>query len=166
MAAGSKKPATAQQLQPLLQPTAVLIQEVVQLRERNRPSPLFNHLSAVSEGVPALGWVAVEPKPVPFVGEMKDAAQFYVNRILKEYKDKEKVHGEWAQAFTAVLLELQAYVKKFHTTGLVWNPHGAVAKLPEDDGAEGESANGHAAGAGGAAPPPPPPGMLFQSPVH
>lgn len=29
------------------------------LREKNRGSPLFNHLSAISESIPALGWVAV-----------------------------------------------------------------------------------------------------------
>ncbi len=35
-----------------------VIQEVQAFREKNRSSPLFNHLSAVSESVPALGWVA------------------------------------------------------------------------------------------------------------
>jgi len=43
----------------------------------------FNHMSAVSEGIPALGWVGVEPKPAPFVKDMKDAAQFYVNVSLE-----------------------------------------------------------------------------------
>jgi len=33
----------------------------------------------VSEGIPALGWVTMEPKPAPFVKEMSDAAQFYTN---------------------------------------------------------------------------------------
>ncbi|XP_016136362.1 adenylyl cyclase-associated protein 1-like [Sinocyclocheilus grahami] len=37
-----------------------VIQEVQSFREKNRSSPLFNHLSAVSESVPALGWVAME----------------------------------------------------------------------------------------------------------
>lgn len=46
-----------------------------------------NHLSAVGEGAGAFGWVAVEPTPAPFVGEMKDSAQFYTNRVLKEFKD-------------------------------------------------------------------------------
>ncbi len=36
-----------------------VIQEVQAFREKNRSSPLFNHLSAVSESVPALGWVAI-----------------------------------------------------------------------------------------------------------
>ena len=136
MAAKSKKPTSPAQLQPLLKPTADQLEKIAKLRDQNRSSPHFHHLSAVSEGAPALGWVAVvrpnarmgevkaihdsppppprgsrlllvdrspsppfvslppsppppkEPKPAPFVGDMKDASQFYANRILKEFKDK------------------------------------------------------------------------------
>lgn len=45
--------------QKLLLPTSTKIQEIQTLREKNRGSPFFNHLSAVSESIPALGWVAV-----------------------------------------------------------------------------------------------------------
>ena len=30
-------------------------------------------------------------------------------------------HVKWVRAFTGAIQDLQAYVKKFHTTGLVWN---------------------------------------------
>lgn len=60
---------------------------IVNLREANRASPFFTHLTAVSEGIPALGWI-VEGKPGDFVTEMLGSAQFYGNRVLKEYKDK------------------------------------------------------------------------------
>ena len=46
----------------------------------------FNHLSAISESIPALGWVTVSPAPSPFVKEMNDAGQFYTNRVLKDWK--------------------------------------------------------------------------------
>lgn len=46
-------------LTALLQPVSKAIQQVQAFREQNRTSPLFNHLSAVSESVPALGWVAM-----------------------------------------------------------------------------------------------------------
>jgi hypothetical protein len=29
-----------------------------------------------------------DSKPVEFVGQMKDAAQFYANRVVKEFKDR------------------------------------------------------------------------------
>lgn len=60
---------------------------IVNLRESNRGSPLFTHLTAISEGIGALGWI-VESKPADFVTEMLGSAQFYGNRVLKEHKDK------------------------------------------------------------------------------
>ncbi|KAI9322074.1 adenylate cyclase associated N terminal-domain-containing protein [Zopfochytrium polystomum] len=120
LAAASKKPDQAG-LQTLLSP----------INDKNRGSPLFNHLSMVAEGVSALGWVAITAapglSPVSFVGEMKDSAQFYSQRVLKEYKDKDKTHVDYAQGFLAFLTDLQAYVKDKHTTGLTWNPRGGDA---------------------------------------
>ena len=63
-----------------------------ELREANRPSPLFAHLSAISEGIVALGWI-VESRPADFVTDTLGGAQFYGNRVLKEYKDKSVNHS-------------------------------------------------------------------------
>ncbi|XP_030044790.1 adenylyl cyclase-associated protein 2-like [Microcaecilia unicolor] len=71
----------------LLKPISDKIQEVQTFREKNRGSQLFNHLSAISESIPALGWITVSPKPGPYVKEMNDAATFYTNRVLKDYKN-------------------------------------------------------------------------------
>jgi adenylyl cyclase-associated protein len=57
-ASQSKKPDAAG-LQGLLKPCSEMLMKVAEIRDKNRTSPLFNHLSMVSEGVPALGWVAV-----------------------------------------------------------------------------------------------------------
>uniref|UniRef100_A0A8C8ZDN1 Adenylyl cyclase-associated protein n=1 Tax=Prolemur simus TaxID=1328070 RepID=A0A8C8ZDN1_PROSS len=136
-------------LSDLLAPISEQIQEVITFREKNRGSKLFNHLSAVSESIQALGWVAMAPKPGPYVKEMNDAAMFYTNRVLKEYKDVDKKHVDWVKAYLSIWTELQAYIKEFHTTGLAWSKTGPVAKelsgLP----------SGPSAGSG---PPPPPPG--------
>ncbi|NXE29285.1 CAP1 protein, partial [Ardeotis kori] len=105
----------------LLKPISEQIQVVQSLREKNRGSKMFNHLSAVSESIPALGWVAMAPKPGPYVKEMTDAAMFYTNRILKEYKDVDKKHVDWVKAYLSIWTELQAYIKEYHTTGLTWN---------------------------------------------
>jgi adenylyl cyclase-associated protein len=58
------------------------------IREANRGSPLFTHLSTVSEGIAALAWVTYEPKPANYLTEILSSAQFYGNRVLKEYKEK------------------------------------------------------------------------------
>lgn len=105
----------------LLAPTSEKISAIQQFREKNRVSSFFNHLSAISESIPALGWVAVSPTPAPYVKEMNDAGQFYTNRVLKEWKEKDKRHVEWCRAWVQLLSDLQAYVKQHHTTGLVWS---------------------------------------------
>jgi len=122
----SKKP-SEKDLQKLLKPTSDIIGEIQQFRESNRRSEMFNHLSAISESIPALGWVAVSPAPAPYVKEMKDAGQFYTNRVLKDWKEKDSTHTNWVKAWVETLTELQAFVKQFHTTGLVWNPKGGDA---------------------------------------
>ncbi|XP_036948367.1 adenylyl cyclase-associated protein 1 [Acanthopagrus latus] len=146
VASTSQKPSD-DVLTRLLQPTSELIAEVQQFREKNRSSQLFNHLSTVSESVPALGWVAIAPKPGPYVKEMQDASMFYSNRVLKDYKEKDKTHVDWVKAYVAIWTDMQKYIKDHHTTGLAWSKTGPVAS---------GSAAPPKAPAGGAPPPPPP----------
>uniref|UniRef100_A0A8C5UI65 Adenylyl cyclase-associated protein n=1 Tax=Microcebus murinus TaxID=30608 RepID=A0A8C5UI65_MICMU len=117
-------------LSDLLAPISEQIQEVITFREKNRGSKLFNHLSAVSESIQALGWVAMVSRG------------FF-------YSPRDKKHVDWVKAYLSIWTELQAYIKEFHTTGLAWSKTGPVAKelsgLP----------SGPSAGSG---PPPPPPG--------
>ena len=58
------------------------------IREANRASPLFTNLTTVSEGINVLGWFANESKPTDTINEMLSSAQFYGNRVIKEYKEK------------------------------------------------------------------------------
>jgi len=128
---------------------------------KNRKSPLFNHLSAISEGIPAFGWILVSPTPVPHIKEMSDAAQFYANRVLKEFKEKDPTHIEWVKQWMKVLSDLQAYVKQYHTTGLTWGVHGQ-----QDAGGVAALASTGGGVAPPPPPPPPPPATLLSSAVH
>lgn len=123
-AAKHKKPTNPADIQRLVAPLSDLIGKIQALKDKNRSSPLYNHLTMISDGVPAFGWVVIEPAPTSYVSEMKESSQFYGNRIIKEYKDKDKAHLDFVQSWLKVLSDLQAYVKKNHTTGLSWNPRG------------------------------------------
>ncbi|ORZ31027.1 adenylate cyclase associated N terminal-domain-containing protein [Catenaria anguillulae PL171] len=142
----------------------------------------FTHLTAVADGVPAFGWVVVDPKPGPYVTELKDAAQFYVNRVVKEFKEKPGDEGEtnvkWANAWTKVLAAVLAHVKQWHTTGLNWSKDaGAVDLSVSIKSLAAASASASAAPAASApaaapaaapkagGPPPPPPGPPPPPPV-
>lgn len=125
VASQSKKP-DAKVIQDLLAPTSKLLASTVDYRNSKRTSDLFNHLSTLSEGIPALAWVCQEPTPVPFIKEMIASADFYSNKILVGKKG-DAVHTEWVKAFKTLLNELAAYVKEFHTTGVSWNAKGGDA---------------------------------------
>lgn len=71
------------------------------------------------------------------------SGQFYTNRVLKEWKDKDQTHVDWAKSWVQTLTELQQYIKQYHTTGIVWA--GKNKAVPTS---------------GGAPPPPPPMGNL------
>ena len=75
VASKSKQPAQDTFVE-LLKQSAGKLQAVQDFRENNRKSDLFNHLSAISESIAALGWVTVSPAPAPFVKEMADAGTF------------------------------------------------------------------------------------------
>jgi len=72
---------------------------------------------------------------------------------LKEFKGNNQVQVDWVAAYNTFLKELQAYIKKHHTTGLTWNPRGSDAS----------SYSNSSTSSGGAPPPPgppPPPALL------
>ena len=72
----------------LLKPMNDAALEAVKIKDSNRDSPVFNHLSAVAEGVMVLAWVTVDNRPYKHVEDCLGSAQYYGNRVLKEQKDK------------------------------------------------------------------------------
>lgn len=121
------------------------------VREANRPSPLFNHLSAVAEGIVALGWF-FESKPAEFVTEVVGGVQYYGNKVLKEYKEKDHTHIQYIQAYYEIFEALSAYLKKHYPKGLEWNDQSGIDAM----NALREIQSG-ASTAKSSAPPPPPP---------
>ncbi|KAH9932144.1 cyclase-associated protein [Amylocystis lapponica] len=152
VAAACKKP-DQKGFEKLLAPLQKDIEAISRAKEANRKDrDWFNHLSTIAEGGTCVGWVAVEPKPAPYVGEIRDSMQFYGNRVIKEFKEKDPKHGEWVKGYSALLEELRKYIVEYHTTGLVWNPKGITVE-------QYQASSSTTAPAGGAPPlPPPPPG--------
>jgi adenylyl cyclase-associated protein len=74
--------------QDLLKPINEALMAVTNIKDDHRDSPVFNALSAVSEGFMVSAWVTVDARPYKHVEEYLGSAQFFGNRVLKEYKDK------------------------------------------------------------------------------
>ncbi|VBB28639.1 unnamed protein product [Acanthocheilonema viteae] len=153
LAAGQKEPSN-KELQAKLNPLVKLMEDLSIFKESKRNTPFFNHISAASEGIQALGWLTVKPTPAPFIKDMFEASMFFVNRVLKEWKDN-KIHTEWAKSWSDVLNALQKYVRQVHTTGLVWNS--CPGTKPPILVKQATSNN---ILSGGVPPPPPPPPVL------
>lgn len=153
---------------------------VDEIREKNRSSPQKNHLAMVADGISALAWVTIDPKPADYVIELFGGAQMYGNKVLNEQKEKyyhlksrgfkfcrlcdkpghdcsqvgrDTTQVEFIKSFYKLMRSLISYIKQHHVKGVQWNPQGidAAEALRQQS-----TPNGAAAGFGSSAPPPPP----------
>lgn len=154
--------------QSLIQPINEALVAVTEIKEANRPDPKYNHLSTVSDGIMVLAWVTVENKPHKHIDDTLSSAQFFGNKVLKEFKEKDPKQVEWLHSFYQIFRDLSEFVKQHYANGIPWNPKGepaqAVAKTLVAAAPASAAASGSApppppapAPTGGAPPPPPPP---------
>ncbi|VEU20062.1 DEKNAAC100675 [Brettanomyces naardenensis] len=139
----------------VLGPINETIGKVVEIKDSNRTSKFSNNLATVAEGVPVLGWICVDT-PVSYIPDFKDSSQFWSNRILKEFKDKDEDQVAWARAFIKIFDGLKAFAKEYETTGPTWKPDGGDIR-EELKKVNGEVEGNSSAAAAAVAPPPPPP---------
>ncbi|MCJ1468596.1 hypothetical protein MMC07_007225 [Pseudocyphellaria aurata] len=140
---------------------------VSDIRVANRGSAVFNHLTTVSEGIGLLGWVTMEPNPTDYISSILSSAQYHGNRVMVEYKEKDRTHVEWVQAFYNIFKSHEVYVKQHYPTGVTWNnqngidPQEALREVQSNSTNSKSSAT--AATSSGPAPPPPPPLPSFDN---
>jgi len=126
--------------------------EIAEFKEKNFRAKEIEQIAGISEAAATLSWVVIAPKPVPYLNDVIPSAEFHFNRVMRNYKDgADKWQWQWAKDFVAYLRAHQEYVKKVHTTGLLFSGAGDLAK---EFGAAAPA--GGAAPAAPAAPPPAP----------
>ncbi|MED6134364.1 F-actin-capping protein subunit alpha [Stylosanthes scabra] len=115
-----------------LKPMNEIIQKANTMAEGKR-TDFFNHLKAAVDSLSALAWIAYTGKecgmsmPIAHVEDSWQMAEFYSNKVLVEYKNKDPNHAEWVKALKELYVPgLRDYVKEFHPLGPVWNPTGKV----------------------------------------
>ncbi|KAJ4850397.1 F-actin-capping protein subunit alpha [Turnera subulata] len=163
----SQKPDMAG-LGEFLKPLNEVITKAHKMTEGRR-SDYFNHLKSAAESLTALAWIAYSGKdcgmsmPIAHVEESWQAAEFYNNKILVEYRSKDPNHVEWAKGLKELYLPgLKDYVKSHYPLGPVWNPNGKPATSVTLKAPAPAPASASPRGPG-PAPPPPPPASLFSS---
>jgi adenylyl cyclase-associated protein len=151
-AARSKKPADIPTtVQTVAAPLFKKLGEIGEYKEKNFRAKEIEQIAGISEAAATLSWVVIAPKPVPYLNDVIPSAEFHLNRVMRDYKDKadQKWQWQWAKDFVAYLRAHQEYVKKMHTTGLVF---GGAGELKDQFGAAAPAA----APAAPSAPAPPP----------
>ncbi|RLN19157.1 cyclase-associated protein 1-like [Panicum miliaceum] len=128
-----QKPASMADAQDFFKPLSDVIAKATAMTEGRRPD-YFNHLKSVADSLPALAWVAFLGKdcgmsfPTTHVEESWQMAEFYNNKVLVEYRNKDPDHVEWAKALKDLYMPgLRDYVKKHYPLGPVWDPAGGAA---------------------------------------
>ncbi|KAL4555645.1 hypothetical protein LXL04_038270 [Taraxacum kok-saghyz] len=123
-------------LAEFLKPLYDRLAEASTMSEGKR-SDYFNHLKATSESLNALIWIAYAGKgcgmsmPIGHVEECWQSAEFYNNKVLVEYKNKDQDHVEWAKALKELYVPgLRDYVKSHYALGPAWCETGGTVSGP------------------------------------
>ncbi|CAL5005951.1 unnamed protein product [Urochloa decumbens] len=132
----TQKP-TVESLAAFMGPLNETILEANALAEGTRSSHA-NHLKAAAGSLAALAWIGYTgkgcgmPLPMAQVEDSWQMAEFYSNKVLVEYKNKDPDHVEWAKALKELYVpNLRDYIKRFYPLGPVWQPPGcATNKAP------------------------------------
>lgn len=144
-----------------LKPLNEVISKASALTEGRR-SDFTHHLKTGGDSLGALAWIAYTGKdcgmsmPIAHVEESWQMAEFYCNKVLVEYRNKDANHVEWAKALKELYLPgLRDYVKAHYPLGPIWSATGKIAASAP--------AKAPTPRAPAPAPPPPPPASLFSS---
>jgi hypothetical protein len=68
--------------------------------------------------------LVVKPAPRDFIESFVGGADYWANNIRKEFRTTNPDQIAFCDTFKALLIELMAYVKEHHATGVQWNPKG------------------------------------------
>ncbi|RDW85453.1 hypothetical protein BP5796_03778 [Coleophoma crateriformis] len=115
-------------LEELLRPTQGDVQTIIDIREAGRGTSVFNHISAVSVSISVLAWVTCEAKPHLQIKKTLESAQYWGNRVLSEFKNKDARHIEWLQAYYQIFNALANYTQEHFIWGIQWAPTGIDAR--------------------------------------
>ncbi|KAF8405216.1 hypothetical protein HHK36_010116 [Tetracentron sinense] len=150
-------------LAEFLKPLNEVIMKANALTEGKRPD-FFYYLKTAADSLTTSAWIAYSGKdcgmslPIAHVEESWQMAEFYNNKILVEYKNKDPNHVEWAKSMKELYLPgLRDYVKSFYLLGPVW----CLIGKPTDSGPALPPSKAPLPSA--PAPPPPPSASLFSS---
>lgn len=95
------------------------VKEIVDMKESYKDDPFSNHFATVAAAIVGLGWISIKTAPVPFIRDMKEAGEYFSNRVLLRNKGDE-LHVNWVNKWNMLISDLQQYVAANFLTGFTW----------------------------------------------
>lgn len=127
LASRSKMP-SEEEIPHQLAPHLESIQKAVQgIRDIKVDKEFDRHQKAIIEMLACLSWVLMRaPKalPVSMVKETLSSAEFWSNRIRKDFKGKDDKQIAFCDNIKKALTGLVEYIEEYHKIGLAFNPRG------------------------------------------
>jgi adenylyl cyclase-associated protein len=124
----SRSKAPEESLTEALAPHMKPVQEaIVGIRQLQLDRDWDRHQKAVIEMLAGLSWVYLRPPqalPVGMVKETLGSAEFWSNRIRKDFKGKNDTQIAFCDSIKAVIKGLAEYIEEYHKTGLTFSPRG------------------------------------------
>ena len=124
----SRAKAPAESLGEALTPYLGKTQEAVKkIRDLRLKRDWDRHQKTLVEMTGALSWILFKPPqqlPAPFVKEALGSAEFWSNRIRKDFKGKDETQIAFCDNVKKALAELAKYIEEYHKAGLSFNPRG------------------------------------------
>ncbi len=62
--------------------------------------------------------------PAQHIDEAWQSAEFYANKILTEFRNKEPRHVTWVKQLKDLLMKMKLHVQTYHKAGASWNAKG------------------------------------------
>jgi len=125
VASASKQAKPSQEeLGRLVGPMAGAVEEVVGSRDKH--SPVYSHMSALSFMLPALLFpLVLEQTPVALVDESISSSSKYIEKVSSgklhvSDPTPAEAHVKWAQLASTLMIKLKAYVLKYHSKEMYW----------------------------------------------
>lgn len=125
--ASRSKPPQEDLAQSLLPYFSATQDAVKKIRELRLDRDYDRHQKATIEMLACVAWVFQKPPaqlPATFVKEILGSAEFWSNRVRKDYKGKDDKQIAFCDNIRKVINELVAYIQDNHATGLSFNPRG------------------------------------------
>jgi adenylyl cyclase-associated protein len=124
----SRSKAPAEELAVALGPYLTPVQDAVKaIRDLKVHRDYDRHQKSVIEMLACLSWVlhsAPKQLPAPLVKEALGSAEFWSNRIRKDYKGKDDTQIAFCDGLKRVIIGLVEYIEENHKAGLAFNPRG------------------------------------------